>query len=335
MRLYAVENLKNRLAGTYSIVAADPERAEMGVGVQSHFFAVGSAVPWIEPGVGVIATQSLVNRQYGPDGLALLRRGHSAEEVVEELTRKDEAKEYRQLAVLSAGALAGLVDAEGENYGESGITGLLAAHTGDKCIREAGDTQGRYYSVQANMMEHPGVPEAMAQAFEESEGALGERILAALEAAEGLGGDIRGKQSASLYVASIPSRGQTAYEMPVNLRIDDNPEPLAELRRLLSLNTAYLRLDEGDSLLSAGKHEEAMTAYRRALDEAPGNEETMFWEAVALLGAGAEGEAARLLYPLVAKHRGWFDLLGRLEEADLASFPEGSLEKLREKLDGY
>lgn len=335
------KNLKNRIAATYSIIAADPQSGEMGIGVQSHFFAVGAAVPWIEPGVGIVATQSVVNKQYGPDGLELLRSETSAEEVVTSLTGRDPGKDYRQLAVLSAVdvPLLGGKDMEGK-FGTAGKTDAaasgrssIAVFTGANCIREAGDLTGDIYSVQANMMANPGVPEAMARAFERNSGALAERILEALKAAEALGGDIRGKQSAALCTARLKSQGNPAEERPVDIRVDDHPEPLEELQRLLDLSTAYRSLDEGDSLLSAGNEKEAMAAYREALERAPGNDETMFWQAVALLGAGSEREATALLLPLVSRNRGWYELLGRLEESGLSHFPENALGRLKSVMD--
>jgi len=305
------------LAATYSIVAIDQQTGEMGIGVQSHFFAVGSAVPWLIPGVGAIATQSLVNRQYGPDGLDLLQQNTQPKDVIDQLTGKDEGRDYRQAAVLSA-------------------DGSVAAYTGAKCIREAAHIIGEGFSVQANMMAHTGVCEAMAAAFQtktqadsvQARPSLARRLLNALQAAESLGGDIRGKQSAAILTASTTSIGHIADQYRVNLRVDDHPEPLEELERLLNLHDGYERLEEGDTKLGHGDFEGAMNDYRNALKTAPENREMRYWKAVALLQANYREEAFHLLEELIREHPGWLDLLHRLEEAELALFPEELLTEL-------
>jgi len=305
------------LAATYSIVAVDQQTGEMGIGVQSHFFAVGSAVPWLIPGVGAIATQSLVNRQYGPDGLDLLKKGRQPKEVIDQLTGEDEGRDYRQIAVLSA-------------------DGRVAAYTGAKCIREADHIVGEGFSVQANMMARNGVCEAMAAAFQsktqagsvQARPSLARRLLDALKAAESLGGDIRGKQSAAIFTADTTSKGRVADEYRVNLRVDDHLEPLEELERLLNLHDGYERLEEGDTKLGHGDFEGAMNDYRRALKTAPENREMRYWKAVALLQANYREEAFHLLEELIREHPGWLDLLHRLEEAELALFPEELLGEL-------
>jgi len=312
-----MQHLYTNLTSTYSIVAIDTHTGEMGIGVQSHFFAVGSAVPWIIPGVGAVATQSLVNRQYGPDGLKLLKEGKPPQEVIDTLTGDDKGRDYRQLAVLSA-------------------DGYVAAYTGRKCIREAGHLVGEGFSVQANMMARTGVCEAMAAAFQtktqtdaiQDRPSLARRLLDALKAAESLGGDIRGKQSAAIVTADASSKGQIADEYRVNLRVDDHPEPLEEIERLLNLHDGYKRLEEGDTKLGHGDFEGAMTDYRSALKTAPENREMRYWKAVALLQANYRKEAFHILEELIRERPGWLDLLHRLEEAELAIFPEELLAEL-------
>ena len=172
-----------RPVSTYSIVALDPETGELGVAVQSHWFSVGALVPWARAGVGAVATQSLVEPGYGPLGLELMAAGKTASQALDALKVADAHPEIRQVA---------MVDAEGN----------VAAHTGDNCIPEAGHRTGENYSVQANLMANDTVPDAMARAFESAEGDLAARLLAALQAAEAAGGDIRGKQSAAILVVS-------------------------------------------------------------------------------------------------------------------------------------
>ncbi len=312
-----MQHLYKNLAATYSIIAIDQQTGEMGIGVQSHFFAVGSAVPWIIPGIGAVATQSLVNKQFGPDGLELLRQGNSPQQIIDELTGDDEGRNYRQLAVLS-------------------VDGSVAAYTGKKCIREASHLVGEGFSVQANMMAESGVPEAMAAAFQsktvtgevESRPPLARRLLDALNAAEALGGDIRGRQSAALITAKTETQGRSADEYLVNLRVDDHPEPLMELGRLLNLHYGYAQLEAGDTKLGHGDFSGAMEEYCKALENAPENNEMRYWKAVALLQANFREEAFEILENLIRERPGWLDLLHRLEESELAVFPEKLLAEL-------
>jgi uncharacterized Ntn-hydrolase superfamily protein len=287
----------------------------MGVAVQSHFFAVGSVVPWGFPGAGVVATQALVNRRYGPDALPLLQEGLEPAEIVKRLTGADEGHAYRQLAVLDAG-------------------GRIAAHTGVSCIKEADHQVGADYSAQANMMRKEGVPQAMGTAFEESEGPLASRLSAALHAAERAGGDIRGKQSAALMVMRTSYEEHFTDAVVEDIRVDDHPSPLQEIDRLLNLSAGYRELERGDDLLAAGKRSEAMAAYRRAEEIAPENQEVLFWYGVALLQAGERESAHARLLPLCRRNRGWWELLGRLNEAELAEIPQEAIGSLAAEL-GY
>jgi uncharacterized Ntn-hydrolase superfamily protein len=202
---------------TYSIVARDPATGQLGVAVQSRAFNTGAVVPWGAPGVGVVATQSYTEQSYGPLGLGLLREGKSPAEALAELVTADDEPEYRQVAIL---------DSEGR----------VAVHVGEACIPAAGYVSGDGFSAQANMVASEQVWEAMAEAFAPSEGSLEERLLDALDAAEAAGGDWRGRQAAGILV--VAGEGKD-WEREVDLRVDDHPEPLAELRRLVRLRQAY------------------------------------------------------------------------------------------------
>ncbi|MGB5165357.1 MAG: DUF1028 domain-containing protein [Woeseiaceae bacterium] len=287
-----------RPVNTYSIVARDADTGELGVAVQSHWFSVGSMVIWAEPGVGAVATQSFVDPNYGPLGLQLMRAGKDASQALAALLGIDEYANVRQV---------GMVDANG----------VVANHTGDKAIIEYCDVVGAGFAVQANLMWKPTVCDAMAAAYMAAEGDLGERLMAALEAGEGEGGDIRGKQSAALLVVS-GDRAQPAWGGRVfDLRVEDDPEPLAELRRLLTLNRAYNLMNEGDELMSAGSIEEAVEAYGAAEMLVPDSHEMIFWHAVTLAGAGE----VELALPMFEKAFGmwpkWRELVVRLPASDL------------------
>ncbi len=277
--------------GTYSIVACDPESGAVGVAVQSHWFAVGPLVPWVRPGVGAVATQSIVEPAYGPKLLDLLEAGRAPQEALDELVAADEQARYRQVAVVDA-------------------RGRVAVHTGERCIAHAGHEEGDTFAAQANMMSAPSVWPAMAQAFERAVGPLERRLTAALHAAEAHGGDARGKQSCALLVA--PGAGEP-WRTAVDLRVDDHAEPLRELDRLLDLSDAYALASEGDELSGEGRHEEAGDRYERASALAPGNHELLFW---AGLGAGQAGDlplALERVRGAIALQPGWRELLDRLE----------------------
>ncbi len=252
------------LAHTYSIVARDPKTGELGVAVQSHWFSVGSLVTWAQAGVGAVATQSCVEPSYGPGGLALMAEGVSAPETLRRLLQKDEQAEVRQVA---------MVDARGH----------AAAHTGSLCIPAAGHHLGEGYSVQANLMLDDGVWPAMARAFETESGDLAERMLAALEAAERAGGDIRGRQSAAILVVRGQPTGNIWIDRVVDLRVEDHPEPVQELRRLVRLQRAYRLMNAGDEHVAARRYDEALQAYAAAERLVPDNHEFIFWHAVALV----------------------------------------------------
>lgn len=286
------------LAHTYSIVARDAKTGEMGVAVQSHYFSVGPVVPWAEAGVGAVATQSLVLIDYGPNGLALMRQGLTAREALDSLLKADKHNDGRQVA---------MVDAKGN----------IAAYTGRNCIPDAGDVQGDQFSCQANLMANPTVWAAMKTAFEKTRGDLAERMLVALEAAQAAGGDIRGQQSAAILVVKGKSSGKPWNDTVVNLRVEDDEEPLKELRRLLRLRRAYNFEDAGDNLTSEKKPEAAAKAYAEAAKLAPDVVELQFWAAVSMYTNGQEAEGLKLFRSVFAREHQWVDLVPRLARVGL------------------
>jgi uncharacterized Ntn-hydrolase superfamily protein len=285
-------------AFTYSIVARDPATGEMGVAVQSHWFSVGSVVPWAEAGVGAVATQSFVDPSYGPLGLALMRAGKTAPEALKALLAGDGQEAVRQVA---------MVDARGN----------VAVHTGAKCIAAAGHETGEQFSVQANLMENPSVWPAMARAFREAKGDLADRMVAALEAAEGAGGDIRGRQSAAIVVVKGTSTGRPWADTVFNLRVEDSPRPLEELRRLMRLQRAYTHASQGDDLAAAGKLKEALAEYAEAARLAPEVLELPYWQAVTLAGSGHLEEALPIFRRVFEAEPRWAELTPRLPAAGL------------------
>jgi uncharacterized Ntn-hydrolase superfamily protein len=293
--------------GTYSIVARDPRTGELGVAVQSHWFAVGPLVPWVRAGVGAVATQSIAAPAYGPDALDALAAGARAGAALDELVADDELARFRQVAV---------VDAHGN----------VAAHTGERCIAHAGHQKGQEFSVQANMMSSPEVWPAMAHAFEAAAGPLSRRLLAALHAAETRGGDARGRQSCALVVA--PAHGEP-WQRTVDLRVDDHRDPLAELDRLLDLSDAYALATEGDDLVGQGRHEEAGERYRRASALAPENHELLFWAGMAAAQAGDLPTAMERVREAIRLQPGWRELLARLD-ADITPGASSVLEALED-----
>lgn len=299
----------SRMAHTYSIVARDPATGEIGVAVQSHWFGVGSLVAWAEAGVGAVATQSLVDPAYGPLGLTLMRSGKSPEEALKALTAGDPTPAIRQVAMLD-------------------VKGRVAAHTGEGCIAAAGHVVGEGFSVQANLMRSDAIWPAMAKAFRESRGSLAERMLAALDAAEAAGGDIRGRQSAALKVVSGASTGRPWVDTIHDLRVDDHPEPLKELRRLVRLQTAYRHAGHGDDLMGEKRVDEALVAYREAARIAPEIEELPFWTAVTLAGIGRVDEALPIFAETFAKNADYRTLVPRLAKAGLLPDDPALLERI-------
>ena len=283
---------------TYSIVARDPATGELGVAVQSHWFSVGPIVAWAEAGVGAIATQSFVDPSYGKNGLELMRAGKSAPETLKELLAKDEGREVRQVA---------MIDAQGR----------VDAWTGKNDIQAAGHIVGKNFSVQANLMLNDKVWPAMARAFENTRGDLAERMLAALDAAQAAGGDIRGRQSAALIVVTGKPTGQAWKDRTFDLRIDDNPEPLKELRRLVRLQRAYNHMNAGDLAVEKKDNEGALREYSAAEQLVPDNAEMIYWHAVALVNMGRVDESLPLFRKVFAMDRNWITLTPRLPKSGL------------------
>jgi uncharacterized Ntn-hydrolase superfamily protein len=286
------------LAHTFSIVARDPATGEMGVAVQSHYFSVGPIVPWAEAGVGAVATQSLVLVDYGPKGLDLMRQGFTAQQALDSLLKADSNPDVRQVA---------MVDSKGN----------VSVHTGKNCIPDAGDKSGVQYSCQANLMANPSIWAAMSAAFEKAQGDLTERMLAALDAAQKAGGDIRGKQSAAIVVVKAQSTGKPWADRVMDLRVEDSDEPLKELRRLVKLRRAYTLEDDGDNFIAAKKPDEALKAYEAAMKLAPEVTELRFWAAVSMYTNGREAEALKLFREVFSHERQWVELVPRLAKVGL------------------
>jgi len=290
---------------TYSIVARDAETGEMGVAVQSHWFSVGSIVTWAEAGVGAIATQSFVNPAYGPRGLDLMRSGLSAEEALKALLLVDEGRDVRQIAFVD-------------------VNGTVAAHTGTKCIEAAGHHIGDDYSVQANMMLNDRVVPAMAKAYESSEGDLADRLMAALEAAQGSGGDIRGKQSAAMLIVKGETNGQLWADRVLELRIEDHPTPITEIKRLLTVHRAYEHMNAGDLAVEHNDLDGAMAEYGRAAELLPGNVEVEYWAAITLATSGGVKDALPMFQRVFAADSNWIELTKRLHKPGIIpDTPEG------------
>ena len=291
------------LVHTYSVVARDPATGDIGVAVQSHWFSVGSIVTWAEAGVGAVATQSFVDPGYGPRALEMMRRGVPAPEALRQLVEKDAQRDGRQVAMIDA-------------------SGRVSAYTGRSAIAAAGHHVGRDFSVQANMMANEKVWPAMAAAFDAAKGDLADRMLAALEAAEKAGGDIRGRQSAAILIVKAKGSGRpwAGADRIFDLRVDDHATPVGELRRLIRLQRAYAHANRGDELMTEKKVDLALKEYEAASRLAPEIVELPFWHAVTLASIGREAEAAPIFKAVFAKEPIWATLLERLPAAGL--FPD-------------
>lgn len=283
---------------TYSIVARDPNTGELGVAVQSHWFSVGPIVAWAEAGVGAVATQSFVDPSYGKNGLDMMRAGTSAPQTLKELLAKDEGREVRQVA---------MIDAQGR----------VDAWTGKNDIEAAGHIVGTNFSVQANLMLNDKVWPAMARAFQNTKGDLADRMLAALDAAQAAGGDIRGRQSAALIVVTGKPTGQAWKDRTFDLRVDDSPEPLRELRRLVKLQRAYNHMNAGDLAVEKKDNEGALREYSAAEKLVPNNAEMIYWHAVALVNMDRVDESLPLFRKVFAMDRNWRILTPRLPKSGL------------------
>lgn len=298
---------ETRLAATYSIVAQDRQSGEIGVAVQSSYFSVGTDVSWAEAGVGAVATQSITERSYGPLGLERLKAGASVEDALASLLAEDAARDLRQVAIIDA-------------------KGNVTTHTGAACVPACGHIVGDGVSVQGNMLQSDKVWEAMIPAFEGASGELADRLLAALVAAEVAGGDVRGRQSAALLVVGGSRSGRPWEDRRVDLHVEDDPNPLHELKRLLTIHRAYDLFEEARRSFFGGDLDAAVQKVERARALQPGNAQFAFWTGVALANAGRPDEARRWLAEAFADHPGWRELARRMAGLGLYSGDPGLLE---------
>jgi uncharacterized Ntn-hydrolase superfamily protein len=294
----AIEATNARPMHTFSIVARDPATGELGVAVQSHWFNVGSVVPWAEAGVGAVATQSFVEPSYGRDGLTLMRGGTSAPDALKTLLAKDAGRDVRQVAMIDA-------------------RGRVAAHTGLRDIPEAGHIVGTNFSVQANLMLKDTVWPAMAKAFGSATGDLADRMMAALDAAQAAGGDIRGRQSAALVVVTGKPTGKPWSDRLFDLRVDDSADPLRELRRLLVLQRAYNHMNAGDLAVEKKNNDAALREYGAAAALVPDNLEMVYWHAVALVNMRRMEQSLPLFRRVFRADKNWLTLTPRLVKVGL------------------
>jgi uncharacterized Ntn-hydrolase superfamily protein len=290
---------------TYSIVARDEETGELGVAVQSHWFSVGSVVSWARAGVGAVATQAMADVSYGPLGLELLAGGKSANEALVSLLKSDSKSETRQVAI---------VDSKGN----------ASVHTGRKCVPFAGHILEGSFSCEANLMRNDKIWGAMAANYAKMSRRpkgrrlpFAERLVSALEAGEEAGGDIRGRQSAAILVVSSKVSANSWSGRQVDLRVEDHPRPLVELKRLLRLQRGYEWANKGDDYLNEGRFRESLNAYRKAGEFAPEVEELQFWQGISLVQAKKIKEAREILGQVFEKNQDWIQVLKRLPKVDL------------------
>ncbi len=289
---------------TYSIVARDATTGHLGVAAQSCYFALGSVVPWARAGVGAVATQSMVDPGYGPRCLDLLAQGTRAVDALTRVRDADEGRELRQVGVVSA-------------------AGEVASFTGNLCIDHVGHAAGEGYSAQANMMAGGGVCEAMATAFESTMGAaLADRLLAALVAAESMGGDARGQMSAALMVVDGTPHEHPWQGVLTDVRVDHHRDPLRELARLTKVAEAYRLCDVAEAALVKGDVAGSLAGAEAGLLLLPGEGNLLLSYIAALIGAGRTEEAAAEAQELVASHPPWEGVL-RSVLGTLLPMPEG------------
>jgi len=307
----AAQEFPGRPAHTFSIVAVDSATGQIGVAVQSHWFSVGGSVAWAEPGVGAVATQAFILPSYGPRGLALMRSGLSGPQALRALLSADPDSQMRQVA---------MIDARGQ----------ALDHTGSRNVPMAGGRVGRYYAAQANTMLRATVWDAMGRAFESTRGDLADRLLAALEAAQGEGGDIRGQQSAALVVVS-GDRNAPPWERLFDLRVEDSRAPIAELRRLVAVARAYHVATQGDDYLTAGKVDSALMRYAQSgtmLPDSAVNGELVYWHAVTLADRGRVDESLPLFRRAFAQDTLWATLLWRLPRVGLLGADSATIARI-------
>ncbi len=309
-QLQAQPVAKDGFAHTFSIVAVDEATGDIGVAVQSHWFSVGSIVSWAEAGVGAVATQSMINASFGPRGLALLKQGKSPKEALHILLESDEGREFRQVAIIDP-------------------QGRVAAFTGNKCIAEAGDIQGKGYSVQANMMLNNTIWPAMSKAYEQSKGQpLAERLMAALEAAQQAGGDIRGQQSAALIVVKGKASGKPWEDRKIDLRVEDNPHAVAEMARTLRVYRAYEHMNNGDHAIELNQTDKALQEYGAAQKMFPKNLEMKYWTAVSLVNIGKIEQALPLFKEVFLRNPNWRTLTPRIVPNGMLKADKNTLKRI-------
>jgi uncharacterized Ntn-hydrolase superfamily protein len=294
---------------TFSIVARDAETGHIGVAVQSHWFSVGSVVSWARAGVGAVATQSLSNVSFGPRALDMLEAGLSSKEAMRELIESDDGSAFRQVAIIDT-------------------QGRVAVHTGDKCIAEAGHQTGNNYSVQANMMLNDTVWPAMSDAFEQTEGSLADRMMAALNAAQDEGGDIRGQQSAAMIVVKGESTDKPWEDRVLELRVEDHPNAVAEMDRLLNVHEAYNHMNAGDHAIEQQDVDGALREYNAAMEMFPDNVEMKYWTAVSLANADRMDQALPLFKEVFEADPNWIELTRRIVPNGMLNVTDAELQKI-------
>jgi uncharacterized Ntn-hydrolase superfamily protein len=300
----------DKFAHTFSIVAQDPVTGDMAVAVQSHWFSVGTSVPWGKSGVGVVVTQSFVNQNYGYEGLKLMAKGLSAQEALDQLKKEDEGAAFRQVAMLSK-------------------DGSIAAFTGEKCVEAALHLVESHYSIQANMMEDENVVYAMRKAYEDNDTlSLAERVIAAMKAAQASGGDIRGKQSSALIVVGKDAPKQPWNDKKIDLRVEDHKTPVEELSRLLNSHRAYEFMERGDVAMENNNPKDALDAYNAAEKLLPSNDEIKFWKAVALVNSDQVKMSIPIFERLFMNDKRWQRLLKRLPASNLVTIDKSALDYL-------
>ena len=329
----------HRPVHTFSIGARDPASGQIGVAVQSHWFSVGQIVPWAEAGVGAVATQSFVDPSYGPLGLDLMRAGKSAREALQALMHADKAYDVRQVAMIDAqgrvAAMTGCKDIQAAGHVVNGSTTPAVYRVeGSPCTTHWGF--GRDFSTEANLMSNDKVWPAMAKAYQEAKGDLADRMLAALDAAQAVGGDIRGRQSAALIVVEGKRQNAPWEGRVFDLRVDDAAEPLKELRRLVVLQRAYNHMNAGDLAVGHKDNEAALREYAEAekiASDTPGIlpsrlAEMIYWHAVALVNMNRVEDSLPLFKKCFSIQKSWAELTPRLPASGLLPNDPALIERI-------
>jgi uncharacterized Ntn-hydrolase superfamily protein len=316
---------RHRPISTYSIVARDPHTGQLGVAVQSHWFCVGCVVSWARAGVGAVATQSFIDPSYGSLGLEMMRLGHDAPQVLKGLLMADANRAIRQVAMVDAQGRVAVWTGADNIQAAGHFAGSVDSSSSYESLDGGTYTTGKNYSVQANLMADARVWPAMARAFETANGDLAARMLASLEAAQSVGGDARGRQSAALIVVRGRRSGVPWTDRLFDLRVDDHPTPLKELRRLITIARAYNHMEAGDLAMEHGEYQAALRQYRKAerltvkqpVFGATRRAEMFYWHAVALVNMGRVKKSLPLFERVFALREAWRAITARLPEAGL------------------